>query len=86
MRKINARLAAQRRRKESLMPQVTQLALEGLSRAKIGKIVGVPGSTVHRWLLELRREGASRAVVDTAQMIADTVARYDLIYREAMKA
>jgi len=86
MRKGNRRLAAQRRRREELLPQVTQLALEGYSRQEIAQRVGVSRTTIRRWLQELRQEHAARAVVDTAQMIAETIKRYNSIYREAMKA
>ena len=83
--KQNDRLAAQQRRKEALLPQVTQLALEGVSRREIGKTLGLRADTVSRWLKGLRREHASQAGADTVKIIANIVKRYESIYREAMK-
>ena len=83
--RVNNLLLAPRRRKEIMLPQVSNLALEGHSCRAIGKILGLDKTTVHRWLQELREESRSR-VADATEMIVIAVARYDAIYREAMEA
>ena len=83
--RVNTLFLAPRQRKEFLLPQVNDLALEGRSCREISKILGVDKTTVHRWLQELRGEGR-RKVADAGEMIAVAVARYDAIYREAMEA
>jgi hypothetical protein len=84
MRPCNSRLAAQRQRIEALLPQVVQLNLEGISHQEIARQLGVSDTTVRRWLRDLERKRTSKAVIDTAQMIAEAVHRYEEIYREAM--
>src|SRR5208337_4393776 len=86
MTTIDERLAAKRRRKQALLPQVTRLAREGYSHEEIGKTVGVAKSTVGFWLQDLRRDSSSWALVDGATIIATTLRRYHQVYREAMKA
>jgi len=86
MTTIDERLAAKRRRKQALLPQVTRLAREGYSHEEIGKMVGAAKSTVGFWLHELRRDHSSWALVDNAHIVALTLRRYHQIYREAMKA
>ncbi len=73
------------RRKEALRTQVRDLALEGLSCVAISGRLALGKSTVHRWLQEMRQECRTK-VADSAEMIANAVARYDSIYREAMQA
>ncbi len=86
MRKCNDHLAAQRQRREALLPQVTQLSLNGYSFAEISAKVGVNRTTIAHWLQQQRQSHATLAVQDTAAMIADIVERYELIYREALDA
>ncbi len=81
----NSRRSALRRRKHALLPQISQLALEGHSCRVIGARLGIGKTTISRWLNELRLERRSN-LVDATGMIANAVARYDLIYREAMEA
>jgi transposase-like protein len=83
--RLNRFRSARRRRKEALLPQINNLALEGHSCREIGARLGVSTTTVHRWLQKLRQESRSK-VADSGEMIANSVARYDAIYREAMEA
>ncbi len=73
-----------RRRKETLLPQINDLALEGHSCREIAARLGLCKSTVNRWLQELRQERLAN-VADSAEMIAVALARYDALYREAME-
>jgi len=81
----NGRSLSRRRWKGTLLPQISQLALEGHSSRVIGAQLGIGKTTINRWLNELRLERRSN-LVDATGMIANAVARYDLIYREAMEA
>ena len=81
----NGQPAVPRRPKSTLLPQISDLALEGHSCREIGRRLGIPRSTVNRWISELQRQGRNQ-VVDTSQMTATAVARYDMIFREAMQA
>ena len=74
-----------RRRKQLLLPEIRDLALEGHTCREIGERLGLAKTTVHHWLQELRRERADKAA-DGAEMTATAIARYDAIYREAMQA
>ena len=65
--------------------EVRELALEGHDCREIGARLGLGKSTVHRWLHELRGESQSN-VADADEVIANSAARYDTIYREAMEA
>ena len=76
---------APRRRKGTLLPQISQFALEGYSCREISARLRVAKTTVNRWLQELRVERHSN-LADATGMIANAVARYDSIYREAMEA
>jgi hypothetical protein len=73
------------RRKGALLPQISQLALEGHSCREIGARLGLGKTTISRWLNELRLERRTSLLDDTG-MIVNTIARYDSIYREAMEA
>ena len=75
-----------RRRKETMLPQITRLALEGHSGQAIAKVVGLPKRTVNHWLRELRREWSANVAQGAAEMMAVSMARLDSIYREAMEA
>ncbi len=86
MTQPNPNLAEFRQQKEALMPQIAQLALEGLSCRDIAKKVGLEKSTVHRWLRELRRYAAAHQPPGTAELTGNAASRYDLIYRKAMEA
>ncbi|MEI8375475.1 MAG: helix-turn-helix domain-containing protein [Planctomycetota bacterium] len=86
MRKCNDRLAALRQRREALLPQIIQLAMEGHSHKEIAAKIGVNRSTIHNWLQQQRQGRISLAGQDIAVMIADIVERYELIYREALNA
>ncbi len=80
------RHARARRRKETLLPEITQLALEGHPSQAIADKLGMPKRTVNYWLQEARREWIARAALSAAEMFAADLARLDAIYREAMQA
>jgi len=86
MKTKNPNSVPHQRRKEGLLPRITQLTLEGHSSRAIGSQIGVSKTTVNRWLLELRQEWIAKAMEDNAEMIAIAIARYQSIYREAMEA
>jgi hypothetical protein len=75
-----------RRRKETLLPQIIQLATEGHSGQAIAEKVGLPKRTVNHWLRALRQEWIAKSAEDAAEMIAVGLARLTAIYREAMEA
>jgi hypothetical protein len=75
-----------RRRKESLLPQITQLALEGHSGRSIGRTLGLSKRTVNHWLQKLRQEWIAKAAQSGAEMCAVDLERLDAIYRAAMEA
>ena len=75
-----------RQQKEILLPQITQMALEGHSGRAIARQVGLPKRTVNRWLHELRQEWTAKAAEGAGQMFNVELARLDAIYREAMQA
>lgn len=77
---------ASRPRKDILLPEITQLALEGNSSQAIAAQIGVPRRTIDRWLQERRREWNARAAESAAEMFAVTLARLESAYREAMQA
>ena len=79
-------MLAARRRKETLLPEITQLALEGHSSQAIADKLGMPKRTVNYWLQEARQEWIARAALSAAEMFAADLARLDAIYREAMQA
>ncbi len=76
---------APRRRKEALLSQIAQLALEGHNGRAIAELVGVPTRTVNYWLQELRQEWIAKAGDEAAATCAVTVARFESIYRTAME-
>jgi hypothetical protein len=73
------------RRKETLLPRITQLALEGHSGETIGHMLGMPSRTVRRWLHELRQEWIAARARGAAEMFAVARARLTAVYREAME-
>ena len=74
-----------RRRKETLLPQFVQLALEGHSAEAIARRFDMPGRTVRYWLHKSRREWLAASAGGAAEMLAVTMARLTGIYREAME-
>ena len=84
--RVTPAMLAARRRKETLLPNITQLALEGHSSQAIADKLGMPKRTVNYWLQEARREWIARAALSAAEMFAADLARLDTIYREAMQA
>ncbi len=84
--RVTPAMLAARRRKETLLPEITQLALEGHSSQAIADKLGMPKRTVNYWLQEARREWIARAALSAAEMFAADLARLDAIYREAMQA
>ncbi len=79
-------MLAGRRRKETLLPEITQMALEGHPSQAIADKLGMPKRTVNYWLQEARQEWIARAALGAAEMFAADLARLDAIYREAMQA
>ena len=77
---------SRRRRKETLLPEITRLALEGHTGQAIARQVGLPKRTVNHWLRELRQEWTAKAAEGAGEMFAVELARLDSIYREAMEA
>ncbi len=77
---------SRRWRKETLLPEITQLALEGHTGQTIGRKLGLPKRTVNRWLHELRQEWTAKAAEGAGKLFAVELARLDAIYREAMQA
>jgi hypothetical protein len=79
------RYSAPRRRKEALLPQINDLSLEGHSCREIASRLNLSKTTVSNWLFDLRRDGRDKAI-DSTELTAVAVARYDTIYRESMEA
>ena len=84
--RVTPAMLAGRRRKETLLPEITQMALEGHSSQAIADKLGMPKRTVNYWLQEARQEWIARAALSAAEMFAADLARLDAIYREAMQA
>ncbi len=84
--RVTPAMLAGRRRKETLLPEITQMALEGHASQAIADKLGMPKRTVNYWLQEARREWIARAALSAAEMFAADLARLDAIYREAMQA
>ena len=61
--RVTPAMLAGRRRKETLLPEVTQLALEGHSSQAIADKLGMPKRTVNYWLQEARQEWIARAAL-----------------------
>ena len=74
-----------RRRKETLLPRIIELARQGQSGQTIADRVGVPKRTVNHWLHELRQEWIAETAGGAAEMFAMTQARLTAVYREAME-
>ena len=74
-----------RRRKETLLPRIIELARQGQSGQTIADRVGVPKRTVNHWLHELRQEWIAETAGDAAEMFAMTQARLTAVYSEAME-
>lgn len=75
-----------RRRKETLLPEIAQLALEGHTGQAIGCKLGLPKRTVNHWLREVRKEWTAKAAECAGEMFSLELARLESIYREAMQA
>lgn len=71
--------------KNALLPHVGEVAEEGHSGRKIAARLGLPKSTVNRWLQE-PRAARRRKVAENPAIIADAVAHYESVYRESMEA
>jgi transcriptional regulator with XRE-family HTH domain len=69
-----------------LLPQITKLALAGLTQQEIADRVGCVKSTVCNYLAELREECRRKAQEDTTELVARMLARYELVFREALEA
>ena len=78
--------AARRHRKAILLPQITQLALEGQTGRAIALRFNLPTRTVNHWLREMRSEWLAAATHSGADLMAVGLARLDGIYCEAMEA
>lgn len=74
-----------RRRKETLLPQITQLALDGHSGETIARKLGIPKRTVNHWLQRLRQKWTAKAEEGAARMMGIALARLESVYREAME-
>lgn len=72
--------------KAILLPKITKLALAGLTQQEIADKVGCVKSTVSNYLAELREECRQKAAEDTTELVARMLARYELVFREAMEA
>lgn len=75
-----------RRRKDTLLPVITRLALGGESGRAIARKLELPERTVNHWLREVRREWSAKAAADTAEMLGSAVARLESVYGSAMEA
>ena len=84
--RINDALLGPRRRKETLLPTITQMALEGHSSQAIAEKLGMPKRTVNHWLQEARQEWIAKAAQGSAELFATDLARIDTLFREAMQA
>ena len=75
-----------RPRKDTLLPEVARMALEGCSGAAIGRELGLPERTVNHWLREVRQEWKANAAEGAAEALGIAQARLVTAYREAMEA
>jgi hypothetical protein len=57
-------------RKETLLPEITQLALEGHTGEAIGRKLDLPKRTVNRWLHGLRQEWTAEAAEGAGEMFS----------------
>ncbi len=84
--RVHDALLGPRRRKETLLPTITQMALEGHSSQAIADKLEIPKRTVNHWLQEARKEWIANAAQGSAELFAADLARIDATYREAMEA
>jgi hypothetical protein len=84
MKSANPRLAAQRRRKEELMPEVVKRDRRGKSSRAIADELGIGKSTVDRWLRG-RQAAAVAAALGTPKGAGGLAARYNAIFRKAVR-
>ena len=76
---------ASRPRKETVLPEITQLALDGHSAETIARMVGMSAAPSGTGCKSCGRQWLAAAAVDAAEMAALTLARLEAIYREAMQ-
>ncbi len=84
--RVHDALLGPRRRKETLLPEITRMALEGHASQAIADKLGIPKRTVNHWLQEARKEWIATAAQGSAELFAADLARIDATYREAMEA
>ena len=85
-KKPKAPLTVHQQRKNTLLPQITELAMQGKNCREIGKILDLGKSTVNNWFREVRQECDARQALTPAEIIAMHITRYELIYRKAIEA
>jgi hypothetical protein len=77
---------APRPRKQDRLPLIIKLSREGLSTREIGEQVGVPKSTVGKWLRAARSRRAAKKNLDPAEIIRRKIARYQSISAQLLEA
>jgi hypothetical protein len=75
-----------RYRKEMLLPQIVQLALEGQTGSAMARILGIPPRTVGRWLRAMRGEWLAAATESGLSEGAVALTALDRAYCQAMEA
>ncbi len=85
MKNPNPRCIYSRSQKQELLPQIAQLAQEGLTYREIGEKLGLPRSTVGRWLRGWRRESAAKKPPDPAAAIRKKIAWYESISKNLLE-
>jgi len=78
--------AQYQRRKARLLPEITQLAMDGHSGESIARRFELPGRTVTNWLKEARRQWLAGAAQSCEELMAIEWARLNGLYREALEA
>jgi hypothetical protein len=73
-------------RKAVLLPEITQLALEGHTGRAIALRFNLSTRTVNRWLGEIRGEWLAAATKSSGDLMAVALARLNGVYCEAMVA
>jgi transcriptional regulator with XRE-family HTH domain len=73
-----------RRQKEELMPEIVRRDRQGETCRQIADALGIAKSTVARWL-QGRQRAAVAASLGTAKGTARLAARYDALYRKALR-
>jgi hypothetical protein len=73
-------------RKAELLPEITQLALEGHTGRSIALRLSVPIRSVNYLLKDLRRQWLAAAAQTSADLMSVELARLNGVYREAMEA